>query len=460
MPYRGWMDTLGSMLPSPSAPKLLEAMNKLTSVRFFLILLAFAALSVGGIACAQGTNAQVLTWLGTTNDILAPGVGYPLSASASSGLPVTLRVVSGPADIANGVITVKGAGTVWVNAEQSGNGIYQALRVSRSFNVRHVLLSPLSSENVPGYASAVCLIGHFAYVFSGASNLSVFDVSNPTNPALVTFLHTVTWVEDAQVVGNNVYTVGGGEWDGTKFSGARLQVIDVADPEKPIPVGTKEFSGIARRLHVEGNHAFVTSHDSGLIVFDVSDPSTPVQVGTIQFPPFPPFFFRTDPLAVQVVGNLAYVGANNDGLHVLDVADPTHPVPVGRYQNFGAFYGLHVVDRHAYLTGLGGLTIIDVRDPARPTWKSETRAVGSSRARVDDGYAYLASWSAGSSSGLEAFDVSNPNTPLRAGAYQHHEIFDLQLSGDRAYLAGGADGLQILELRRGYPNTLTLQLSP
>jgi N-acetylneuraminic acid mutarotase len=62
----------------------------------------------------------------------APSTVYPaqsplaLSASASSGLPVTLSVVSGPATLAGNTLTLTGTGTVKVLATQTGNNLYAA----------------------------------------------------------------------------------------------------------------------------------------------------------------------------------------------------------------------------------------------------------------------------------------------------------------------------------------------
>jgi len=61
---------------------------------------------------------------------------FSINASASSGLPVTLSIVLGPATIAGNVITITGAGAVMVRAAQSGNENYlAATSVDRSFTV-------------------------------------------------------------------------------------------------------------------------------------------------------------------------------------------------------------------------------------------------------------------------------------------------------------------------------------
>lgn len=59
-----------------------------------------------------------------------------LTAAASSGLPVSFSVQSGPASVSNNVLTLAGAGAVTVRASQSGNDSFNAApNVDRAFNV-------------------------------------------------------------------------------------------------------------------------------------------------------------------------------------------------------------------------------------------------------------------------------------------------------------------------------------
>ncbi len=68
---------------------------------------------------------------------------FALSATASSGLPVTFSVVSGPATITGNTVTLSGSpGTVTIRASQEGNADYNAAPpVDRSFTVNVVLAS-------------------------------------------------------------------------------------------------------------------------------------------------------------------------------------------------------------------------------------------------------------------------------------------------------------------------------
>jgi Divergent InlB B-repeat domain len=61
---------------------------------------------------------------------------FSVSATASSGLPVTFSIVSGPATISGSTVTITGVGTVTVRASQAGNANYNpAPDVDQSFTV-------------------------------------------------------------------------------------------------------------------------------------------------------------------------------------------------------------------------------------------------------------------------------------------------------------------------------------
>ena len=61
---------------------------------------------------------------------------FAVTATASSGLPVTFSIVSGPASLSNNVVTLTGSGTVTVRASQAGDSTFNsATNVDRSFVV-------------------------------------------------------------------------------------------------------------------------------------------------------------------------------------------------------------------------------------------------------------------------------------------------------------------------------------
>jgi hypothetical protein len=78
------------------------------------------------------------------------------TGSASSGLPVTLAVVSGPATVAGNVVTLTGLGAVTLKAEQSGDGTYRpATPVQQTFNVSAAVSDGAAQLPVPAWAGAL-----------------------------------------------------------------------------------------------------------------------------------------------------------------------------------------------------------------------------------------------------------------------------------------------------------------
>jgi hypothetical protein len=80
---------------------------------------------------------------------------FGISASSTSGLAVTFKVVSGPATVAGGVVTVAGAGTVVLEADQAGNANYNAApAVQQTFTVAQAALSVVVNNATKVYGSA------------------------------------------------------------------------------------------------------------------------------------------------------------------------------------------------------------------------------------------------------------------------------------------------------------------
>ncbi len=93
----------------------------------------FAIAGFGGL---DKPLAQTITFTPPATYYLGQGP-LELVAEASSGLPVTLAVLSGPAELAGNVLTPTGPGKVKVQATQAGGGLYAVAKpVMRTINVK------------------------------------------------------------------------------------------------------------------------------------------------------------------------------------------------------------------------------------------------------------------------------------------------------------------------------------
>jgi hypothetical protein len=80
-------------------------------------------------------SAQTITFPAPGNKTYG-AAPFNLSGSATSGLPLTFLVVSGPATIAGRTVTLTGKGLVTLAADQPGNANYlPAAEVTHSFTV-------------------------------------------------------------------------------------------------------------------------------------------------------------------------------------------------------------------------------------------------------------------------------------------------------------------------------------
>jgi len=83
-----------------------------------------------------------------TSPVTYPVSPITLSATASSGLPVTFSVVSGPGTISGSTLTITGVGTVVVAANQAGNAYYSAApQVTQSIVVNYS--TPIANAGPP-----------------------------------------------------------------------------------------------------------------------------------------------------------------------------------------------------------------------------------------------------------------------------------------------------------------------
>ena len=103
-----------------------------------------------------------------------------LTATASSGLAVTYTVSSGPGTINGSTLTITGAGSIVIDANQAGNGAYAAApQVQQTITINPALLTITASSPTVTYGSAVPTITPSYSGFQNGDNSSVLT-TQPT----------------------------------------------------------------------------------------------------------------------------------------------------------------------------------------------------------------------------------------------------------------------------------------
>ena len=219
---------------------------------------------------------------------------------------------------------------------------------------------PLASLSTSAYDVAV--VGSVAYVAD--RDLTVLDLSDPTNPKRIGGFDTDGSAEGIAVVGNFAYVA-------TAWAG--MEVIDVSDPRTPKRVGQLDTPGHARAIAVAGNHAYVADYGAGLQVVDVSDPALPRRVATLAT--------GGNARDVKVVGPYAYVANDAPGVVVVDITTPSDPRIIATYDTPGVAFALAVQGNLVFAAdGDHGLSILALQggsaEPPKITTQPVPQTVG------------------------------------------------------------------------------------
>jgi hypothetical protein len=281
----------------------------------------------------------------------------------------------------------------------------------------------LSHSDQGGRGDGVQIMVHrgYAYIGHGFSNgITVIDVRDPKKPKVVNFIacppntraiHLQTHEELLLAVnGPSVWTMrmseqdyyAGRGADALKEQGARytsgVRVYDLSRPEQPRDIGFLPVDGVGphRIWYVGGRYAYVSIHfadftDHILAIVDLADPTRPTIAGRWWIPGMwsgggeQPTWKGGKRFALHhalVAGNLAYGAWRDGGLTVLDVADPAKPRLLVHHNWDPPFGGgthsplplpdrnlLVVADEAAFADCSQGrryIWMFDVREPANP----------------------------------------------------------------------------------------------
>lgn len=396
--------------------------------------LAFVC-SIFGVWAAS----QSIRWLAPESEVLSPGTPYPLRAEASSGLPVHFRVVSGPAVLTGGDLTVTGVDHVLVAAEQAGDSTFGPATTLRSFNRYQIQLEPEPGTDFDAEAQQAVVLDDVMLIAAGAGDFRIYD--NPTAgvPRLLGRFDGRGEAQSVSATPAHAFV---------SFSGGYIQVLDIRDRAYPRQIGRQiPVSGINRSLSLRNSHLYFTEDYEGVGIVDVSQPDQAILVGRY-LPPGD----RTPIHQVTVQGNRLFVAVPS-GLLVVNVFTPAAPVAMGRHVASGIQRMVAISESRVLIFRDAVVQLLDVSDPSsiRELW-SYTSSIGRvSDALVDGSVIHLTSVQGG----VEVLDLFPSGLPRSVGrmdnladssARSFGPIWKRQ--GGRLYANGRSGGVHAIQMRR------------
>lgn len=318
----------------------------------------------------------------------------------------------------------------------------------------------------------VVVSGDLAFVTSGWTSghqLNVVDVSDPTNPAILSTLPLSGRCQGVAVEGSTVFVA-------TNIPGG-IHVIDVADPAAPeLVTSFGPLGGDVWDVAVSNGMAYILCDGApGLSIVDVSDPAQPVFRSSI----YPPGFNWCR--WVEVDGNFAYVGYEQvyyGGFRVVDVSNPSAPFlaasvtnPLGSQGGGPCFAENGVAYQMLRIEG-GKVATFDVATPSSPVYLANVVTTDSSQGKstpwgltARDNVLYVAGGRYLGSATLNIYDCADPAAPVFLGRLQQpypRQFGRLAVSGSTVYvtnapgITGGSPvggSLVLVDSGLGHPPT-------
>lgn len=219
------------------------------------------------------------------------------------------------------------------------------------------------------------------------------------------------------------------------YGTAGMRIIDVSNPSNPTLLSTINLGGDSRDVVVSGYYAYVAARDSGVYVVDVTGPASPVKIKTIKTP---------RARGISVSDTKIYVAASDSGMGLIDTSDPLNAYIVS--YTGSSVYGENVTvnGNVAGLTDYGQITFYDVTIPSAPVKKGSTGSLktGNEGFKIAGNFAYVPDGDS-----LKIFNITDLMSPtlvskIKTGGYG----YTVAISGDYCYVASEATGIRAINI--------------
>lgn len=264
---------------------------------------------------------------------------------------------------------------------KSGTTLYLAVE-QKYFNLADVRNpeAPRHTYSEPFTASykytSIVLDDNKAYFNGGGAR--IYDITDPKFPKRIQT--PPTEIDSIQIQGKYLYST---------IGEIGLLVYDISNPSMPALVSKTPFPrGIPRDLSVHGRWAAgISNSPYSITVFDISDPKKPVVGGS--------YVYQKYPNAVTVRDGYAYVARAEDGVDIFKIQSDGSLEMVNHIATRGYAHHVNAYGAQAYVVR-DGADVYDVSNPRKPIFLTHVNNRGeANRVAIDGGYMYIADGHAG-----------------------------------------------------------------
>jgi hypothetical protein len=172
-------------------------------------------------------------------------------------------------------------------------------------------IQELAHIDLPGSARDLNVTDSFAFVADGEAGLTIIDISNPKQPAVIGRA-----VLDQRTVSNVRVVDGYAVVTYDRFTQPGFGVIDVSNPEKPVEIFSENRADYVKGLCVADNRIYVEGDYGAITIYDFTNPRSPALIGQIQTANYSNH-------EILVEDNILYAAGQQ--ILVYDVHEPSQP---------------------------------------------------------------------------------------------------------------------------------------
>ena len=313
--------------------------------------------------------------------ILMAGCGKPNDPESlipgDAGYKVVATIPT--SGFANDVI--KDGDLIYVAQGEGGLSIYNVSAPSSP------QLVSLTTDKLRGYAGKIAMQDSTVYLAANTFGINVVDVRDPDTPVVTVTNLGIKPAKSFHIMG---------KWLLTAISEQGVGIGEISYPTEPEIRGQFPTVGYAYGLvtSADSNRLFVAGGEMGLSIYNISN----FQEGYGIYPLAGWCDTPGDAEAIMIdeSRSLAFLACGTAGLQILDYSDTTNIFIAGTFDSAGYAKDLIYQNNLVYLSAeLGGLQIIDVTDITAPKLLGAIPTKFGLGLDMDEDYIYLADEDAG-----------------------------------------------------------------